>query len=406
MAKKKDNILSGIVVVDFSWVVSGPVVTKFLGDYGAKIVKIESQTRPDLCRTNAPYVGGKSGLNRSGYFAFHNNNKLSLSLNMKNPKGREIVQRLVKKADVVVENYTPGTMDRWGLGYEALKKIKPDIIMLSMSMLGQTGPHANHLGYGHELQGYCGFTRITGWPDREVVQPFGALTDYLSPAMGAAAVLAALEERDRTGEGAHLDVSQAEAGIYALAPVMLDYFANGRTDMQRGNADDACAPHGAYCCQGDDRWSVIAVTSDAEWKAFCKTIGSPAWAKDSKFKTVLGRKENEAELDRLVEAWTVNQPAEQVMDSLQKAGVAASVVKNARDMIDDPQLAYRKYFKTPEHPEMGPFPNLGPCCLLSDADAEESPAPNLGQHTDYVCHEILGMSDEEFLEFFSAGAFE
>lgn len=399
--------LEGIKIADFSWVGVGPWIAKYLADHGAETIRIESHTRPELLRTAPPYKDNIPGINRSGYFALFNSNKYSMSLNLNHPRGVEVARRLINWSDIVIESFGPGRMKKWGLGYEDIKKIKPDIIMLSTTQQGQTGPHADHPGFGTQLVSLAGFTYITGWPDRDPASIYGAYTDTIAPRFGAAALLAALDYRRRTGKGQYLDLSQYEAGIQFLTPLFLDYFVNGRIAERRGNRSPSAAPQGAYPCRGDERWCAIAVCTDKEWEAFCRAVGDPPWTQDLRFVTFLGRKENEDELDRLVAEWTINFSAEEAMTKLQAAGIAAGVVQNCQDIHGDLQLKHRYYFRELVHPEIGRHSYNSHAFKLSLTPCEiRMPAPCLGQHTEYVCTTILGMTDEEFVGLLTQGVLE
>ena len=242
-----------------------------------------------------------------------------------------------------------------GLVYEELKKVNPDIIMLSTCMQGQTGPHHTHPGFGLTLTALSGFNHITGWPDREPENLF-TYTDFIGPHFNVLAILAALDYRCRTGKGQYLDVSQYENGVHFLAPLILDYVVNGRVANRTGNRYPYAAPHGAYRCRGDDRWCTIAVFTEAEWQNFVLVIGNPAWASSPKFITLEVRKDNEDELDRLVEEWTINYTAEEVMSMMQGVGVSAGVVQTGEDLLErDPQLKHRHFFQELDHPEVGKY---------------------------------------------------
>ena len=400
--------LEGLRVADFSWYIAGPSITMWLAHHGAQVIRIESLTRPDELRGIEPFKDGIPGINRSGCYANYNSNKYGMALNLGHPKGLEVARRIVSWADVAVENFTPGTMEKkWKLGYEGMKKIKPDIIMLSTSGLGQTGPESQQPGFGLELVSRAGFPNFLGWPDQDAVNVGYPYTDTVSPPIAVIAILAALEYRRRSGKGQYIDLSQHEVAVQHLAPAILDYTANGREGNRIGNHHPDAAPHGAYRCQGNNRWCTIAVFSDEEWKAFCKVLGNPAWTENPKFATVLSRKANEEELDKLVESWTSKLPAEEVMHRMQDAGIGAGVVQSGKDLIEDPQLKHRHHFWYLNHPEMGSCAYDGPPFKLSETPAElRMPAPCLGEHTEYVCTQILGMSDEEFIELLAEGVFE
>lgn len=396
----------GIKVTSFAWGLVGPLITKYLADYGATLVHVESIKRPDIGRLSAPYKDGIPGINRSGYSYLHAN-EYSFALDLSTPKGVEIALRLVARSDIVAESFRAGLMESLGLGYDKLKEVKPDIIMIRTCNQGQTGPHAKHPGFGIQLMGLAGFPYIDGWPDRPPTPPAYAYTDVLAPRFGAAALIAALDYHRRTGKGAYLDLSQLEASMYFLGPAILDYTTNGEIISRMGNSSPCTAPHGVYRCKGDDRWCAIAVFTDIEWQSFCNALGHPHWVEEQRFSTLPERKRNEAELDRLVEEWTAARMAEDVMEIMQANGVAAGVVKTVREIAEDPQLVLRNTFWKMEHPAGGMTSCLGNLSVLTKTPAEPRiPGPSLGQHTEMVCREFLGMSDDEFLKLYSAGVFQ
>lgn len=401
------NVFDGIKVADFTRFGVGPLTTMYLAYYGATVVRIESRMRPDGLRTSPPFKDGKPGIDRSGYFAYFNANKYSIAINLREPKGIETARKLVAWADVVAENYAPGVMERLGLSYEDLKKIKPDIIMLRTSNQGITGPHARQPAFGHHLVGLCGFSHLTGWPDGEPQALGIAYTDILTPRLGAAALVLALDYHRKTGKGQLLDVSQLETSAQFLAPVILDFTVNGRVAKRAGNSCAYAAPHGVYPCLGTDRWCAISVFTDEEWYCFCRVIGNPPWTRHARFTTLSARKANEAELDRLVGEWTVKVPPEEVMRIMQAAGVPAGVVENAEDILQDPQLKQRQAIWMLEHKVIGTAVHPGETFHLSQTPAvPKMSAPCLGEHTEYVCKELLKMSDEEFDELLVTGIFE
>lgn len=392
------KLLDGVKIADFCWVWVGPMTTKTLADQGADVLRIESKTRPGVWRVSPPFKDGVVGFNRGGVFNVINTGKKSITLNLSQPKGIEIAKRLVAWADVVTENFAGGTMQKIGLGYDELKKVKPDIIMLSAAMMGQTGPHHNMPGFGAHLTAISGFTEIAGWPDREPAD-LGHYTDFIAPRYNALAIMAALDYRRRTGQGQHLDMAQMEGCLNLMSPLLLDYVVNHRMPGRHGNSHPKAAPHNAYRCLGEGRWCAIAVFTDEEWRSFCEVIGNPDWCRDDRLATLAGRKENEDELDRLVDSWTASHAAEDVMETLQAAGVAAGVVQNGRDMYsNDPQLREREFYPRIDHPEMGEYFTVAPPYKLSRAPHELKRAPLIGEHTEYALKEILGMSDEEIAE--------
>ncbi|MFC1977206.1 CoA transferase, partial [Chloroflexota bacterium] len=403
LAKK---LLDGMKVADFGWVAMVPLTTKAFSDYGAEVIKIESRSNPDPMRTGGPMKDGVPGLERGGWFHSYSTGKLSVALNLAHPRGVELAKRFVARADIVVENFAGGVMKRMGLGYEELKKVKPDIIMLSACMQGQTGPHANHPGLGGQLSALSGFNHIAGWPDREPKE-VGLFTDAISPHFAISTLLAALDYRRRTGKGLYLDMSQYENGIHFMAPLILDYAVNQRVAGRMGNRSACAAPHSAYRCRGEDRWCALAVFTDEDWQSFGKVIGDPVLTNNPKFSTILARKENEDELDRLVEEWTINHSPEEVMSVMQAAGVAAGVVQTGEDLlVHDPQLKHRHFFWELDHPEIGKYRAHRHAFVLSKSPCEVRRSPLLGEHNEYALKEILGMSDGEIAEMVIEGAVE
>jgi benzylsuccinate CoA-transferase BbsF subunit len=401
------KLLEGIKVADFGWAVVGPLTIKTLADYGAEVLLIEGRSRNPGLRVIGPYKDNVPDMDTSGAFNQSSTNKLSIAVNLAKPKGIGLAKKIVAWADIVSENMRGQAMQRMGLGYEELKKVKPDIIMLSSCMMGQTGPYTESVGYGGPLTALAGFGHITGWPDREPIGPAGPYTDFIAPHFNTLAILAALDYRRRTGKGQYLDLSQYENGIHFMAPLVLDYFVNKRVADRKGNKLPYAVPHNAYRCQGDDRWCVIAVFTDEEWESFCKVIGNPAWTDHPKFSTLLKRKKNEDELNKLVEEWTINHSAEEVMTMMQQAGVAAGLVENAEDLQEhDPQLKHRNFYRSLEHPKQGKYVAPRSIFTVSKVTCQLQRAPLLGEHNEYILKKILGMSDKEIAELVVEGVIE
>jgi benzylsuccinate CoA-transferase BbsF subunit len=402
------GVFSDLKIAAFNWAMVGPLTLKFFADYGATVVRVETSLRPCVTRTSAPYKDNVAGINRSGYFNHFSANMMSLSLNMNSPLGLSVAKELVAWADVVMENFTPGVMDKWGLGYEALKGINPDIIMVRQNGFGIDGPYKNLAAFGMILAAIAGIPQYIGWPDRGPLPVgVGAYTDCISPRFASAALIAALDYRDRTGKGQLIDLAQFETALYFLLPGLLDAAVNKREPVRNGNAVAHAAPHNVYPCKGNERWCTIAATNDAQWDALCKTIGKPELAADPRFDTLAHRKANEAVLDALIDAWTSNRAPEEVMTVLQSAGVPAGIVENSADLFEDPQLRARGLFWPMEHSEMGLFTHLGASMVLSKTPAQASaPSPCMGEHNEYVLTKILGKTDEEFVELLAAGVLE
>jgi len=400
--------LEGIKVVDFSWILTGPLVARYLADWGATVVKVESRIRPDEVRTVAPFNKGIPGLNRSATFANWNSGKYSISLNMKDPKAADIIRRLISWADIVVESFRPGVLKRLGLDYEQIRSIKKDIIVVSHTTQGQTGPFALQPLIAHFVHSLAGITCLTGWPDRAEVGLRIAYGDNVQATLSFLLILAGLDYRQRTGSGQYIDISQLESLIQVLSPCFLDYAANGRIQSRQGNRCSYAAPHGVYRCKGEDRWCAIAVFSDEEWKGFCNVIGKPQWVSEQNFATILNRKQNEDELDRLITDWTINFTPEEVMAKMQQAGISAGAVQDAQDIVEtDPQLASRHHLFTLAHPETGEYVCEAPGFRLSKVPLEiEQSSPCIGEHNYFVCTQFLGISDEDFANLVSASVLE
>jgi benzylsuccinate CoA-transferase BbsF subunit len=401
----KSRPFEGVNVLDFTWAGVGPHTVNYLIFFGATAIKVESQKRPDTLRTLGPFKDGIPNLERGYYFAFSQSAKrYDITLNLDHPKGIELAKRLIGWADVVVESFAGGVMEKWGLDYDSLKKMKPEIIMLRTCMHGHTGPLAKQHGQGFILTALSGLDAVTGWPDRPPAGLYGAFTDHVAPLFNAISLIAALDYRRRTGKGLCIDQSQHEAVLHWTIPLLLDYTVNHRELQANGNRLAYAAPHGIYRCQGDDRWCAIAVFTDEEWGSFCKVIKSPTLVKDPKFATLLNRKKNEDELDKIVQEWTIKHTPEEVMGLMQAAGVAAGVVANAKDQAEDPQLEHYHFFNEREHPETGKLSIYhGPLFKLSKTTYELGRPPLLGEHNDYVYTKLFGLSDEEFVQLIAEG---
>ena len=329
--------LEGIKVVGFTWYVAGPQTTKTLAACGAEVISIESRTRADPQRTTGPFKDGTTGLDRGGDFNQYNTGKLSVAINLAHPKGVELVKQLVARADIVVENFAGGVIERMGLGYEELKKIKPDIIMLSSCMQGQTGPYATHPGTGYQLTALSGFYEITGWPDRDANPPDGPYPDYIAPRISVLAILAALDYRRRTGKGQYIDLSQYESAVLFQAPLILDNVVNQRVATRMGNSSPYAAPHGAYPCRQVERFCSITVATDEAWQGLCMVVGSPEWTQDAKFSSLQARMENREELNRLVEEWTIERAPAEISRVMEMFGIAAEAMQPGAE-LSEPDL--------------------------------------------------------------------
>ena len=399
--------LSDIKVLDFMWAIAGPGSTRMLADYGATVVRVESTHRFDATRTVGPFIKGKPGAENSGLFFNMNVGKRMLTLDLSKAEARSVVLDLVHWADVVTESFSPKAMRAWGFDYESLRKIKPNIIMLSTCLMGQTGPMAQYAGFGNLAAAIAGFTNIAGWSDRPPAGPFGAYTDYIAPWFNAAAILAALEYRDRTGEGQHIDLSQAEASLHFLGSALLDTAVNGRVQQREGNRDINYAPHGVYPAAGVDQWIAIAVTNDAQWNSLCSVMARPGLATAPHFATLAVRLTHQDELDELLSDWTKEKDAFQLEEQLQARGVPATAVRSMGEMYSEPQLQHRGHFVQLTHPKYETTTVEGSRFRLSRTPAQiTGSAATIGRDNQYVLETLLGYSEERITELVAAGALE
>jgi crotonobetainyl-CoA:carnitine CoA-transferase CaiB-like acyl-CoA transferase len=414
--------LAGVRVTDFCWMGVGACATRLLGDFGAEVIRIEDRNRLDMPRRLPIYKGeartygeedANPDPNKGGLFNNYNRNKLGVTINMRSPKGRELAERLIASSSVVTENFAPGVMERWGLTYERLRELRPDVIYARMSGFGHTGPHAEYRSYGPIVQAACGLSHISGLPGQE---PSGWGLSYMdneAAFFNSSALLMAIYHRNLTGQGAEIDVSAVEAGINLLGPVLLDVAVNGRStrgpDFPTGNRleDPNAAPHGVYPCAGEDRWIAVAVFNDAEWRALVGAMGEPVWAAETRFASQAGRFANQDALDALMAAWTRDKDRHELMHRLQAAGVAAGAVQTAEDTNDhDPQIASRGLFFEMDHPVIGEARFEGTPIKFSQTVQENwRSAPLLGEDNDYVFKTLLGMDPAEYDELTAEGVF-
>jgi benzylsuccinate CoA-transferase BbsF subunit len=413
----KQPPLSGIRVCDFTWVWAGPYCTLQLAHLGAEVIRIETKTRPCVTRMLPPWPNNEfNGLNRSGYFNQYNQGKKSLSLNFKHPEAKEVARKLIAASDVLTNNFAAGVIEKMGFGYQEAKKLKRDIIMITLSGYGDSGPYSEFVAYGPAqvpLSGLSSLTGYRGWP------PMHAGFSYADPnagVHGAFAILTALYHRAKTGEGQYIDMSQWECAMDLLAEGILEYTMNGREPERNGNRDPHMAPHGNFRCikwpeqilgVDVDRWVSIVCADDAEWGRLANAIGRLELASDPKFKTLSARKQNEDALEALLMEWTSKRTVEEVVPLLQKANVACAAVADNRYLSQDPNLTARDYFVYKEHPEVGKMQHCGIPWRMSNTPCEvRSAAPQLGQHTDDVLTGILGYSKSDVEELRKIGALD
>jgi benzylsuccinate CoA-transferase BbsF subunit len=393
------EIFKGLKVLDFTWVVAGPWVVKYLADHGAEIVHVESSLHPDLARAAPPFKDKVVTIDNSAYFANYHCNQYGLSINMKHPKAMPVIKKLIAWADVVADNFTPGAMEKWGLGYDEMGRINPKIIWMSLSQLGETGPFAKMPGTGIQLTGLTGIASLAGWPDRDPAVLHGGYTDCAGARFATCALLAALIHRHKTGKGQRIDVSEYEAGVHLVAGPILNYSVTGKVEKRQGNRSDFASPQGVYPCKGEERWIAITVSDEAEWEALCEVMGEPRLAQDKKFAGFKSRKANEDELDERIASWTKTMTREEAMKRLQAKGVPAGMVNDGRDIYEDRQLAHRGFFWGMDHPNLGRRRFESEAFDLSKTPRRlRWPSPLIGEHNEKVCCDILGMSQDEFVE--------
>ena len=396
--------LSDVKVLDFMWVLAGPGITRSMADYGATVIRLESTSRVDPTRTVGPFKDNNTGAEYSALFGNNNAGKLGLSLDLTKPEARAVVFDLVRWADVVTESFSPKAMRAWGFDYESLRAVKPDIIMLSSCLMGQTGPLARFAGFGNLAAALCGFYNLVGWPDRSPSGPYSAYTDYIAPRFGLAAMMAALIHRKRTGQGQYIDQAQAESALQFLALPILDTVGSGRKYSPVANDDLEHAPHGIYPAAGEDRWVAIACRTDDHWRALCDAIGQPQLADDPRFATFAARREQRAELDRVIGEWTRLRTPLETEQMLQTRGVPAHTVQDSHDANRDPQLRHRDHFVRVNHAVAGETYVENSRFKLSRTPADVSRAsPAIGQDSQYVFEKILGYSDDRISELVAGG---
>ncbi len=398
------RMLAGIRFADLTWAGAGPFSTKVFADCGAEVIKVESATRIDPVRLGGPYRDGVVGVNRSGYFASRNTGKRSVALDLKSPAGRDVVRDLIRTADVVSNNFGPGAMDRLGLGYEEARRIKPDVIYLSMPMYGEDGPLSTLLGVGMTISAVSGMMSLTGHQGGPPLGPGTHFPDHAAnPYHAAFAVLAALRHRRRTGRGMKIDLAQVESTINTLGAAVAEHAITGEEPARLGNRSAQHAPHNLFRCRGEDSWCAVTVLDDAQWRALARLIGED----DPGLATAAARLHRVEAVEAAVSRWTADRDAEAVMATLQAAGIPAGVVSHARRLVEqDAQLRHRGYWQHLDHPELGRAVYTSPPFRLDGERVPLTRPPLLGEHTDAVLGGILGYGPERIAALRAAGTIE
>ncbi len=385
--------LKGVRVIAFTWVWAGPWMGAILADMGAEVIKIETRQRLDSQRVVKITKNAEQGLNQ-GQFNVTNRGVKSCTLNVKQPQGVEIIKKLIKMSDVIITNFAPRIMPGWGLDYTALKEIKSDIILVTLPAFGSTGPDKDYLSYGSTLEAVGGLSASFGYSGEGPVISGPYPSDPIGSMYGLVGVLAALNYRHKTGKGQHVDIAQSEAETTLIPEDIMEQVMNARTRPRMGNRDEIMAPHGCYPCKGEDKWVAIAVGSDAKWRVLCSVMGNPEWSKEERFSDQFNRWTNQDELNKLIAGWTKDFTPYELMQMLQKGGVAAGPSFNIKELINDPHVKKRGIFIEQNHPVAGKtIVYRSP--WKSALTAKNPPAPCLGENNNYVFKELLGMSDAE-----------
>ena len=401
--------LEGVRIIEMGQLIAIPFAMKMLADMGAQVIRLESVARLESYRSDSVYQNDISGefWNKGANFYEQNRNKLGVTLDLSKPEGLQVLRNLVSIADVFSENFTPRVIKNFGLEYEDLRKIKPDIIMVSSTGYGFYGPWSNFGATGPATEGAAGLAYQTGYLGGGPVMAEIPYTDYTSGEHTVFAVMAALMHRLRTGQGQFVDISQTQATSSTIPEVLMDFSANGRSGHRIGNQDIVMSPHGCYLCRGDDRWITIAVATDEEWQAVCRVLGQNGWAADPRFNDSFSRWKNRDELDALIGTVTSTWDAHELMHALQKDGVAAGAVLDSKDLLFDPHLGQRNFYEVVTHHEstgIPPLPYAGRPWKLSKTPAVNSqPAPLMGEHNNLVLSGLLGKTAEEMAELEEAG---
>ena len=395
--------LAGVKILDLSWIVAGPTVGRAMADYGATVIRVESPARVDTARVVGPFHGEEPGVENSGLYGNVNAGKWGLTLDLRVPEAQDVFRRLAVWADIVCESFTAGVLARWQLDYQHLRGLKPELIMLSSTLLGQNGPYNQVSGFGSQGAGMAGIQDLAGWPDRAPAGPFGPYTDYPAPRFALTALLAALDHRNRTGEGVYIDQAQAEGSMQLLAPALIDYKNGGPALQRRGNDDPQMCPHGVYPCRVPEgraeSWVAVAVATDEQWTALAGLIGADASPSFDQ------RRQQQPAIDAVLSEWTSSRSPAEVEETLQRVGISAHRLATTEDAANDPQLAYRNHFRRLPHSLHGETVVEGPRYILSETPIEPArPAPQYGEHNVPILKQVLGLSDNEIEELAASGA--
>ncbi len=396
--------LQGIRVADFGQVIAAPVTAQMLGWLGAEVVLVETEAR-FTTRVWPPFAEGEFGINNSGGFNLVNNNKLSCSLDLSKPEALEVARGLIAVSDVLVENYATGSMERLGLGYDEVKKLRPDIVYMSLGAFGRSGPFKDLTGFHSVINLFSGLAAVTGYPGTHPRVMGGLIPDAFSGCYATLAILQGLYHRSRTGEGQFIEVSMTEALSGMIPEAVMEYSLTGKEQEKMGNRDGRHAPRNVFRCLGDEKWVAISVETDEQFRSLATASDNGVWAQDPRFATVEARLANQDALESLVQQWTSGLEVEEVVEMLQAVGVPAAPVFDSAEVMDDPHLRERGFVAPLEHPVAGNRPVLSlPWAVDGQRGDTLRPAPRFGQHNDWVLKELLSVPEDEYERLHASGA--
>lgn len=402
--KSANAPLKGVRIIEMGQLIAIPWAMKMLADMGAQVIRLESCERLESYRGDSVYLNDISGefWNRGANFYEQNRNKLGITLNLNNDEGLDILRQLVSISDVFAENFTPRVIKNFKLEYEDLRKIRPDIIMVSSTGYGYSGPWSSFGATGPATEGASGLAYTSGYADGPPSMPEIPYTDYTAGEHTVYAVMAALMHRLRTGQGQFIDISQTQTASATMPEALMDFAVNGRTQPRMGNQHPSMAPHGCYPCQGQDRWIAIAVGDDNQWHSLCQVLGQEAWAEDPRFSQGLDRWSNRLELDELVAVETGKWEAHRLMGQLQAQGVPAGAVLDSKDLLFNPHLMERGFYEVVSHhasTDIPPLPYASrPWKLPGSPAVPGKAAPLMGEHNMQVLGELLCRNDDQIAE--------
>ena len=388
--------LEGVRIADFGQIIAVPYTAQMLAWLGAEVILIETEDRLTT-RAWPPFAEAEPGVNRSGGFNLVNSSKMSCTLNLRDPEGVALARQIIAVSDVVVENYSSGTMERMGLGYEDVRALRPDVVYLSLGAFGRTGPMKDLVGFHSVINLFSGLASVTGHKGSHPRIMGGLFPDAFSGCYCVLALLEALHHRANTGEGQHIEVAMTEVLATILPEAVMEYSLDGTEPERVGNRHQEKAPHGVFRCPGDQNWVAISVESDIQFRALAKIAGSPRWADDPRFSTTEARLSHQDELEPLIEQWTEGLPVQEVVESLQAAGVPAGPALDSAQVLADPHMVQRGFVQSPDHQVVGPRPMGAFSWTVNGVQlAIPRSAPLLGEHNKKVMQELLQVPDEEF----------